>query len=90
MQPERSSIDGLADVGIETGPQTFFAIFLHRIRGDGHDTKVGEAGILAELRQNGEAIQNRQLNVEKNQVRFCFFDLLQGLPPIARLNYLVA
>ena len=52
LQPERCDIDWLADVGIETGPQTFFAIFLHHVRGEGHDPKVGETRVLADPRQD--------------------------------------
>jgi hypothetical protein len=63
---------------------------MHRVGGDRCDRERRKAGILSELRANGEAVHDRQFDIQENRTGLSLVVDVERLPPMPGLQHLPA
>src|SRR5450432_160723 len=66
---ETLRIDGFGKIAVESGGHALLAITRHHQSRHGNDRSPAQLGIALEFPRHGIAIQSRQMDVAKNEVR---------------------
>src|SRR5579862_8963143 len=86
---QRSGANRLRHIPVKSRRQNSFPIKFHGIGGHSNHRKLRKIGILSKALEHSKAVQNRHINIEKNEVGTRLYYLGDCLLPIRRLDYLI-